>query len=139
MGPSLSAEERTQGSRQSEHLVEVGNGEQVLELGLGPQGLIQAATLRAVPVTAGVVAEVDPVATVTDLDVSAEAACATAEDVGRRLGLVGVQPQATDVIAEDVGDADSGSWAAGHAYVVVGFRLSRGLLTSVSQVLARCV
>ena len=71
----------------------------MLDLGFGPQGLIQAATHRTVAVAAGVVGEVLPAAVITELDVSAEASGATAEDVGRRLGLLGVQPQSRDVVA----------------------------------------
>ena len=58
--------------------MEVGDGQQVLELGLGPQGLIQTAAARTVTVAAGMVGEVSVVAAIADGEVSAEAAGATA-------------------------------------------------------------
>ncbi len=91
MGPGLSAEERTQRARESKDQVEVGNGKQVLELSFGPQGLIEAATARAVAVTTAVAAEVSAATTITGVEVSAEAAGATSEDVGRRLGLLAIK------------------------------------------------
>jgi len=87
---------------------------QVLELCLGPQGLVETATARTVAVAAGVVGEVLVAATVAHGEVSAEAAGTASEDVSRGLGLLGRQTQAVHVIAQHVGDSECGALAAGH-------------------------
>jgi len=86
----------------------------VLELGLGPQGLVETATAGAVAVAAGVVGEVLVAATVADGEVSAEAAGAAGEDVSRGLGLFGRKAQSGHVIAQHVGDSECGALAARH-------------------------
>ena len=54
-GARVAMEERMETGRESEDLVEVENGKQVADLGLDPEGLIQALTLGAVSIAAGVV------------------------------------------------------------------------------------
>jgi hypothetical protein len=51
----IAAEERMETGRESEDLVKVENREEVMHLGLDPEGLIQALTLGAVSIAAGVV------------------------------------------------------------------------------------
>ena len=51
----VTEEEPVEAVRKSEDLVEVGDGKQVVDLGLDPEGLIQALTLGAVSIAAGVV------------------------------------------------------------------------------------
>jgi hypothetical protein len=54
-GARIAAEERVEARRESEDLVKVENGEEVMHLGLDPEGLIQTLTLGAVSIAAGVV------------------------------------------------------------------------------------
>ena len=79
--------------------MEVTDREQVLELSLGPECLIEAATARAVPIPAGVAGEVGVSAAVADSDVSTEAAGAASQDVGRCAALFGTEVQPGHVIS----------------------------------------
>lgn len=111
--PSLKKNGRSEcGDREDQ--VEVAEREQVLALGLGPEGLVETAAARTVAVAAGVVGEVLAAATVADGEVSAEAAGAAGEDVSRGLGLLGRQTQSGHVIAQHVGNGDCGALAAVH-------------------------
>ena len=114
MGPSRSLEESLEGNGEGEDEVEVGDRQEVRDLGLGPESLVEATAARAVPVATGVVGVVDGAAAVADGAVPAQAAGTAGEDVGDRLGLVVVETEAPHVIAEDVGDR-GGLFAAGHA------------------------
>ena len=114
VGPIRTQEERAERGGNREAEVEVADRKQVLELCLGPQGLVETATARTVAVAAGVVGEVLVAATVAHGEVSAEAAGAAGEDVSRGLGLLGTKTQAGHVIAQHVGDSECGALAAGH-------------------------
>jgi hypothetical protein len=112
--PLRPQEERAERGGQCEAEVEVADRKQVLELGLGPQGLVETAAARTVAVAAGVVGEVLVAATVADGKVSAEAAGAAGKDVSRGLGLLSRQTQSGHVIAQHVGNGECGALAAGH-------------------------
>ena len=92
----------------------------MLELGLGPQRLVETAAGGTVTVAAGVVREVGVPATIADGDVSAEAAGTAGQDVSCGLGLFVSGAQPGHLIAQHVGDGDRGALAAGHV------RLSSG-------------
>lgn len=73
----IAAEERMETGRESEDLVKVENGEEVMHLGLDPEGLIQALTLGAVSIAAGVVDGTFTSAVIASLLVSAQGRGAT--------------------------------------------------------------
>lgn len=76
-GARIAAEERVEAGRESEDLVKVENGEKVVHLGLDPEGLIQALTLGAVSIAAGVVDGSLTSAVIASLFVSAQGRGAT--------------------------------------------------------------
>ena len=132
----LSREERAERGRDGEDQVEIVDREQVRLLGLGPQGLIETTAARTVSVAAGVVGEVLVAAMVADGEVSAEAAGAAGE-CGPRPWLA----RDEDVVRLR-GRAARRQRKLRRArrrarYFVAGFRLSSGLVTSASQVLAK--
>jgi hypothetical protein len=61
--------------------MEVGDRQQVLKLGLGPQTLVEATAARTMPVAAGVVGVVACSAAVAERDVSTQPAGAAGQDV----------------------------------------------------------
>ena len=85
-GGWVAPEERIETVRESEDLVKVGDGEQVVDLGLDPERLIQALTLGAVSIAAGIVDRGLTSAVVASLLVSAQDRGATR---GQRLHNAG--------------------------------------------------
>ena len=83
----VTEEEPVEAVRKSEDLVEVGDGKQVVDLGLDPEGLIQALTLGAVSIAAGVVDGSFTSAVIASLFVSAKGCGATR---GERLHYPGL-------------------------------------------------
>jgi hypothetical protein len=76
-GARVATEERMETGRESEDLVEVEDGKQVVDLGLDPQRLIQALTLGAVSIAAGVIDGSFTSAVIASLFVSAQGCGAT--------------------------------------------------------------
>jgi hypothetical protein len=76
-GARVATEERIEAVRESEDLVKVENGEQVVDLGLDPERLIQTLTLGTVPVAAGVVDGILTSAVITSLFMATQGRGAT--------------------------------------------------------------
>jgi hypothetical protein len=82
VGPSpFSKKEGMQGGRYREHQVKVGHGEKTERLGLHPSSLLQALTLGAMAVSAGVVERLFPTAVVAHLEMAAHERRSTLHDV----------------------------------------------------------
>ena len=62
--------------RKREDLVEIGDGNQILDLGLDPPGLIEALTLGTVPISTGVVEGTLSPTVIASLQVSAQSTSA---------------------------------------------------------------
>jgi hypothetical protein len=122
LAPSRAAEERAQGLGQGKDHVEVGDGQEVVELGLGPEGLVEAAAGGTVAVAAGVVGEVAGPAAVAVVEVPAESARATGDEVGDDPLLGAGERHLVDVVAQDLGDGELVPCALGAGHL----RLSRG-------------
>jgi len=84
----VATEERMETGRESEDLVEVEDGQQVADPGLDPEGLIQALTLGAVSIAAGVVDGSFTSAVIASLFVSAQGCGATRGERLHHPGLV---------------------------------------------------
>jgi hypothetical protein len=87
-GARIAAEERVETRRESEDLVKVENGEEVMHLGLDPEGLIQALTLGAVSIAAGVIDGSFTSTVIASLFVSAQGRGATRGERFHHPGLV---------------------------------------------------
>ena len=87
-GARVAKKERMETGRESEDLVKVENGEEVMHLGLDPEGLIQALTLGAVSIAAGVIDGILTSAVIASLLVSAQGRGATRGERLHHPGLV---------------------------------------------------
>lgn len=101
-GPS---EEGVQGNGDGEDDVKVGNREQGLLLGLGPQRLLEAAAARTVPVTTGVVGQPSMATPVAFLEVPAELTGAACDEVMHDTGLMTAEAERACVVGENVSDS----------------------------------
>jgi hypothetical protein len=87
-GARIATEERMETGRESEDLVKVRDGQQVVDLGLDPEGLVQALTLGAVSIAAGVIDGSFTSAVIASLFVSAQGRGATRGERLHHPGLV---------------------------------------------------
>ena len=119
--------------------MKIAQRKQVLLVSLRPDRLVETATAGTVAIATGVIGVVLVFAPVALDEMPAKATGATPEDVSRDLALLGREFQGGHVIAQHVGNTGGGALAAGHDQFAsgVGFRVSSGLFTSPSQVLAK--
>ena len=89
--------------RKREHLVKIGDGNQILDLGLDPPGLVEALTFGTVAIATGVVEGTFAPAVIALLPVPAQSAGAARHHGTNDLTLVGAQSEdLTQVLSEDV-------------------------------------
>ena len=87
----VAPEERNETVRDGEDLMEIGNRDQILHLGLDPEGLIQTLTLGTVTIATGVVERTFASTVITSLQTPAQSAGAARHHVAGDPSLVGAQ------------------------------------------------
>ena len=87
----VAPEERNEAVRNGEDLMEIGNGQQILDLGLDPKRLIETLALGTVPIATGVVERALSPAVIAPLQTSAQNAGATRHHVTDDPSLMAAQ------------------------------------------------